>query len=379
MAKQAARRGSDERWRRHGGERSRSRRSSIHSNHFSTTIYPIPPARQPDPREYRAGTLRYATPCGTRHAAPTLSVLLASAEAGIGPDGGLRSLMLAMLATRWSISARHLGGRNRLGGYRTNVVSAVCRLQLPVRQHAHDLARLHRGAGHEIRDAADAEMRQHAAEPHLGVVHGVAAVDRQLHRFVIALEAPARIRRVLAQEQAAARRQVLRVFDRAGASEVLRRGAEHGLDGTQGARGQAFRRRARESDHQVDVVLDRIDVAVGDEQLHVHFGMHRKEVEDQRVQHAASEGLRRGQAQAALRRQRMKLGDLHRRLRRTHHVRAAREGLDADLRQAQLTRGAPDQLALQIALEPAHLAAHGGRTDAEVPWLPQRSCRARPP
>ena len=73
--------------------------------------------------------------------------------------------------------------------------------------------------------------------------------------------------------------------------QVLRRGAEQVLDGQQLAAHQSGRRPVGDANGQVDVLVDQIDIAVFQQQLHVHRRIAAQEVGHVRMDHRAAHRL----------------------------------------------------------------------------------------
>ncbi len=183
-----------------------------------------------------------------------------------------------------------------------------------------------------------------------------AHVDR--HRASPSLEAPARVDRVLAERDAAVRGQLARMRGPAVPRQVGRRRAHHVLDAHQLPADQARRRIVSDPKHDVDLVVDRIELAVVELQHHVDGGMRRQEIGNVGVDQEAAQRARRADPDRAGRLGRAAFGQRHHRLRGGHQLAGMTQHLQALVAESQPARAAQDQPRSERALQPRDRAAH---------------------
>ncbi len=222
-------------------------------------------------------------------------------------------------------------------------IAVVVGLEQPVRQDLLDAAVLERGGRHEARHAADAEIGQHRLQPHAGMIGDIPAAHVDRHRASPSLEAPARVDRVLAERDAAVRGQLARMRGPAVPRQVGRRRAHHVLDAHQLPADQARRRIVSDPKHDVDLVVDRIELAVVELQHHVDGGMRRQEIGNVGVDQEAAQRARRADPDRAGRLGRAAFGQRHHRLRGGHQLASMAQRLQALVAESQPARAAQDQ------------------------------------
>ena len=242
----------------------------------------------------------------------------------------------------------------------------VRRNKIPGRQHLHNLALLQRLTRREVRQAANADVLQHRIQPHARVVGRVTPGDPDRHGLAALLEFPAGIRRGFAQVDTTVVTQILRLAGRAMFRQVSRRSAEQMLDQKQLATHQARRRLIGDAHAQIHVVVDQIDVAVLQNQLHIDLGISPQKLGHVRMHHVAPHRLGHADANQPFSLLAIATAEVHDRLRCPHHLLATLEHFLAHITQAQLAGGALQQADRQGLFQSGDTAADGRRRGVQL-------------
>ncbi len=228
----------------------------------------------------------------------------------------------------------------------------------PVRQHLHNQLLLQRISGSEIRQAANADVLQHRAQTHAGVIGGISTAHTHRHRLAAFLEFPARIARGFAQINAAVIEQIVRVRRRAVFGQVLRRGAQQMVNGQQLPPDQSGRWPIRDTNRQIDMVVDQIDLSVFEQQFDIDLGVTPQKLGHVRMNHETPHRFRYADPHQAFRFMGELAADFHHRSGSADHLLTTLEDLFAAVTQTQFARGALQQSRGQGLFQARNAATH---------------------
>ena len=189
------------------------------------------------------------------------------------------------------------------------------------------------------------------------MVGGVAAVSLNRFRFPPAAELPARIGGRLAKADTAMFAQILRRLRRSIVLQIAGRRADDVADGHQRLTVQPRRGGRGDTQRQIDAVINKIENPILKPQTDVDLRVAVKKFQHQRVNGKPSHGFRHAERELALRHRLGTAGGVHGHTRRFQHLQRMFIHHFPGIAEAQLARGAVQQLAAHLLLQARDAAA----------------------